>query len=514
MAARALTLLALVILPAFGAPAPILEFKLSWLAVHGRRESTLNYDFNGDGKLDILNVSIVNDPNPPERWLAIHYMHNGTYGESPDVIWPLSDQACALVIGDFLPGGGAEVGFLAEDGVYVYPWEKNGPAEKPIKLLHVKTFFRSPSLRQTPLWQWKMDLSGDGLDDLVVPLPDGYRVYFQTAPGVFGKSAWLESDLAPTSPRSIAAASYADAPEISAAQFISYAELPRLEIVDINGDGLSDLVLIRGEMVTYYLQKERGVFPSTRPSRVTYEIPTLRTEAKKDSVNLAIIRFVDINADKLADLVVTKVEGQLGLFESIKTSIYFHLGTGKGNFIADKRIVIDGVSIDPEFIDMNGDGKLDAVTSRLRTDLLKQAANSVIFGDVTITYEVFQFDAERNGFIPDPVYDKQIFVRKKDLETTGAGAMPLVFIRGDLTGDGRPDMIHIDQKSNELRIHPGRVRNAGAGARIDFDPTPHYTIRVDKAPRSLQLMDVNGDGINDIILYYNGAVGLVTTEKK
>src|SRR4029078_6443983 len=136
-------------------------------------------------------------------------------------------------------------------------------------------------------------------------------------------------------------------------------------------DGLSDLVLIRKEMVTYYLQKERGVFPSTRPHRITYEDPTPRTEAKKDSFNLAIIRFVDINADKLADLVVTKIEGQLGLFESIKTSIYIHLGTGKGNFIPGQIIQIDGVSIDPEFIDMNGDGKLDVVTSRLCTDLFK-----------------------------------------------------------------------------------------------------------------------------------------------
>jgi len=30
----------------------------------------------------------------------------------------------------------------------------------------------------------------------------------------------------------------------------------------------------------------------------------------------------------------------------------------------------------------------------------------------------------------------------------------------------------------------------------------------------LQLMDINSDGINDIILYYNGAVGLITSQKK
>src|SRR6185503_6958089 len=107
-------------------------------------------------------------------------------------------------------------------------------------------------------------------------------------------------------------------------------------------------------------------------------------------------------------LVVTKIEGQLGLFESIKTSIYIHLGTGKGNFIVSEILSIDGVSIDPEFIDMDGDGKLDAVTSRLRTDLFKQAANSVIFGDVAITYEVFQFDPPQNKFMTHPVFDRQI----------------------------------------------------------------------------------------------------------
>jgi len=163
---------------------------------------------------------------------------------------------------------------------------------------------------------------------------------------------------------------------------------------------------------------------------------------------------------------------------------------------------------------MNGDGKLDVVTSRLRTDLLKQAANSVILGDVTISYEVFQFDPVKNSFMPEPVFEKQIFVRKSDLEKTGAGAVPLVFIRGDLTGDGRPDMIVIDPRTNELMIHPGRLKDFGRGPQIDFDKTAHHTIKIDKHPKGLQLMDVNGDGINDIILYYNGSVGLVLSEKK
>jgi hypothetical protein len=517
MLSRATYLLLVFLLPALSSaagPAPILEFKLSWLAVYGRRETTLNYDFNGDGKLDILGVSINYDTNPPERWFSLHYQHNGEYSETPDVMWPVSDQACALVVGDFLPGGGTEIGFLAEDGVYVYPWENGRPAEKPIKLIHVRTFFRAPSLKQLPLWQWKMDLSGDGLDDLIVPLPDGYRIYFQTAPGVFGKTATLESDLPATMSKTIGVSNFAEAPDVLPSQFVSFSELPRLEIVDINGDGLSDLVLIRKEQVTYYLQESPGVFPSTRKCRVSYEIPSLRGEAKKDSINLALVKFVDINNDKLADLVVTKIEGQLGLFESIKTSIYIHLGNGKGNFIPSQIIQIDGVSIDPEFIDMNGDGKLDMITSRLRTDLFKQAANAAIFGDVAITYEVFQFDPAKNEFMKYPVFDKQILIARKDLEKTGAGAVPLLFIRGDVTGDGRPDLIAIDPKTNELNIHPGRVKDTGAGPRIDFDPTAHYTIKIDRHPKGLQLMDINGDGINDIILYYNGAVGLITTHKR
>jgi len=499
-------------LPASGAGGGV-EFRLRYVPIHGRRQDSIFYDFDGDGRPDLLNISVDFDKSPQERWLAIHFQQGGGFPEKPDRIWSVDDRACALVFGDYLPGGGVEIGFVSGDGVYVYPPGERGPAEAPVKLLHARTFFRAPSMRNLPVWWWRTDLDGDRREDLVLPLSEGYRVYLQTAPGVFGRTATLEADVVPGAPRVLASAARAETVEVVAAQFSSVLEFPRIQPVDINGDGLQDMVTIVGDTIHYFFQKEPGVFPSQRPWRLSFSVPTLRAGAKKDTVNLALVQFVDFDRDRLADLVVTRIEGTVGLWDSIKTSIYLHRGTGRGNFSPEKRIQIDGVSIDPEFIDMDLDGKLDAVTSRLRTDLVKQAVDAYVLGDIVISYEVFQYDPKQEMFFVDPVYEKRIFVARADLEKTGAGAVPLVFIRGDLSGDGRPDMLVIDPKRNELNIHPGVLRETRHGPRIGFDGTAHWTIRLDRHPKAIAVADVNGDGVGDIILYHAGVLGLVLSNK-
>jgi hypothetical protein len=172
--------------------------------------------------------------------------------------------------------------------------------------------------------------------------------------------------------------------------------------------------------------------------------------------------------------------------------------------------------MDPEFVDMNGDGRLDCMTSRLRTDLLGQAAKGVILGDVSVTYEVFQFDAKSGGFMKEPVYGYDVRIPFRDLEgkdkdKRSAATRPMMFVRGDFSGDGRPDQVRMNPKTEELEFHQGRDSARG---HIDFVPTAWESYKPEAYPKMVLLHDVNGDGRTDVMLLHAGQLGLLLSRKK
>lgn len=493
---------------------PRAPFEVRFIVAHGRRVDTQFWDFTGDGVRDALVVSLDLDADPPARWLALHVgTREGGLPEKPDQIWSAAPTTCALALGNVVPEGGVDILEIAPDGLYYHAFEKGGMVEEPRKLLHTRTFFTAASLRSLPLWSAPVDLSNDGRDDLIVPAPDGYKIYFQTEPGKFGTVVKLEADLAPgqsasVSPNRFAAdweRSIARGLPPSGALFNLHDELPRISPVDINGDGLRDLVSIVGSRMTIFFQQAGMKFPAK--SRVQRQIPTLAEERRKDTVNVSDVQFCDFDADGTMDFVVTKIEGELGLLDSIKTRIYPHLGTGRGNFTGDTCLFVDGISLNPTFIDMNGDGALDVLTSRMRTDIIAKGLEKVVFGDITVTYEVFQFDPKPRAYSTTPVFSYDVRIRLEDITRRGASSRPLFQVTSDLSGDKRPDAVLFTPKTSTLEVRRGRSVWASSDRQvIDFEKDAAATFQLDKDhdPKWISYMDIDGDGRQDILLNYYG----------
>jgi hypothetical protein len=489
------------------------DFDVRYLIPHGRRIDTQFYDFTGDGLKDALVVSIDMDADPPERWLALHQgSKGGLISEKPDQIWSVHPTTCALALGNVVPEGGTDVLEIAPDGVSYHAFDKGAMNEDPRKLLHLRTFFTTPSNRTLPTWAGAVDLNNDKLDDLVLPVPDGYKVYFQTKPGAFGTVVKLEADLvAPKSPAVSPTRFAADWVRLvgrgmaaTSGLFNLHDELPRVTPVDLDGDGLKELTSLNGSLMTMFFQKPGMKFLAK--DRKQYRINVLEGSDVKDAVSVTDVQFADIDADGNTDLIVTKIEGQLGLLDSIKTRIYYHLGTGRGNFnMADAQIFIDGISLNPMFVDMDGDGGLDVLTTRLRTDIISKGLERAIFGDITITYEWFQFDKKARTFSREPVDRKNVQIRDEDISKKGAASRPLFQVPGDLDGDKRADAVYFNPKESRLEVLKGKVIYAAGGTpRIGFsmDASATYAIDKDNAPKWISYFDIDGDGRLDILLNY------------
>lgn len=479
-----------------------IQFTSFTLAMHGDRQDTVVYDFNGDGRADVLCTCIDTETEPPTRWAFFYYQKaDGSFESKPDRALPIPRQVVALVYGDFDGDAATEVGFLASDGVYFFPKD----SDKPVKLIHTAVFFTAPSDFIIPVWQYRQDLDGNGLDDLLVPVDKGYKVYFQTEKGKFGRISSLESDDRDPSRRALKVSSRATQDRYRSSTLRFEKLVPRLEAVDIDGDGKKDLVSISKDLLTVFFMSAEGTYdPKAREIR---EVKTLSSKEQADSVEVTGIQFIDLNGDKLPELVVTKIEGQLGMVESLQTNIYIHRGNGKAAFTPEQSLLIPGLSIFPTFIDMDGDGKLDLYATFVSTGVIQKLLEAKIMGDVNITTGVWRCTDE--GY-KDMDYTKDLLVKSEVIEKRSG--VPVVYIGGDFNGDKRPDMI-IVQPGKEIGIHMGRKHYKGGSTTIGFEANPSQSIPITDQPDFVQFFDINGDGITDLICTYKGSATLVISKR-
>jgi hypothetical protein len=177
----------------------------------------------------------------------------------------------------------------------------------------------------------------------------------------------------------------------------------------------------------------------------------------------------DLDKDGIPDLAVTPGRQDV---------VDIYLGTGKGTF---SKTAASPITVSPEvepfnkrtlrLADLNEDGNLDIVTANGR----RKTTMGVLFGD------------GRGGFTAGPPIG---------LHSGGDG---YVFALADLNRDGHLDAVSISRQGYG-EGGPGKMSvQLGVGRGV-FKAAPESAFPVPAGPRALTVADVDGDGLQDVLI--------------
>jgi RHS repeat-associated protein len=277
-----------------------------------------------------------------------------------------------------------------------------------------------------------VDMNGDGLPDVVDTTGGDNRVYFNQLPG-------------DGTPHGFAVASgvIGVSAELAA---------PKVDLVDLDGDGFADLVDSDNHRVLW----NRGTGTWAAQANVNVNLPTIGGGS--------LYRFFDYDHDKASDLIYSDgtTTGYLRNLGGGTFSTTMEFGDAAGG---QYQTVLPSFAAGLQLADMNGDGMLDAVLPT--TD--------------GVSYWLY---LGRGRFSRDPI------------EMTGLPASRMAALKLiDLNGDGLADAVF---------VLPGEVSYALNRNGRTFDPLVSVTtvkgVAVPNDPGlKVRLADMNGNGSTDVV---------------
>ncbi len=287
-----------------------------------------------------------------------------------------------------------------------------------------------------------------------------------------------------------------------------------LKVLDINGDGKSDIVFNYAN----YTTNKAGIGAILASSNPTF------TPLTTGNVTVTYTALLDINGDDRPDLVETyydltaKTNGLGVILAGSSTPQFTPITTDNQDLRS------------PILVDINGDGKLDVVASYNNNTTKKSGLGAILAGSSTpvfinLTPDNLQFsgsttleqrvDVNGDGKLDLAFAYRDTITNKSGLGTIVAGATPTFagFDTGtffpsspavaDVNNDGKLDLVSTYFDSTLTKLNGVGVLLAGSSTFTPIAPdNPDITTF---APVSI---DINGDGKSDLIyLSYNTTTG-------
>jgi hypothetical protein len=435
-------------------------------------------DVNGDGKRDLV-IATSEHGRSFGKAVRVHLRRDAEvcFGSDADAELALTPDVVAFATGDVEPAPGEEVVLFSARGAFA--WRTGaGEDEWPRKLVTADFLWQLPHPRRTFVWKDGVrDVDGDGLPDLFLPEPGGYRVALQRR-GEDGASrfetsfaalpsAYVGSTIESRGAARLKARERSRRLEVaitigatSSDEYdygVSVADsVPYPVLADWDGDGRLDLVVQRDDELFVWRQRPGGGFDAAPTRRLLFPVEMDRGRRLDLSFSA---HLADLNADGRTDCVV--VAGDKSSEDPRTQVLVYVQGAGKGRAlqtpaaplfgpkgIPQQLLLIGGFAGSPQLTDVDGDGYPDLVLGRIDVDpvdAIRAASSGKIEADLYVYLN------RKGRFSRTPDVTREIEIVLKELKG-GAAGLEARFV-GDVTGNRAADLL--------LRDSPDRIRLLG-----------------------------------------------------
>ncbi len=290
-----------------------------------------------------------------------------------------------------------------------------------------------------------------------------------------------------------------------------------LFLTDLNGDGKPEII------VTNLNAGQQSSISIFRNSSIGDTISFSKRIDSLTGLGSIGIGAADLNGDGKPDLVVTSGNsGIISLF--MNTSVSDTISFAARTDISALSSHSDNILL----VDIDNDGKTDIVTadfSAARISVYRNISSgssisfapSLSFTVGTNPTSVVAGDFDSDGLLDIAVlnYGSQSISLLRNISTIGAvsfspktdislgGATPGYLSSGDVNGDGKPDLVYVDQTNNAVCVLRNNTQVAGS---INFNVKAPYT--VGSNANGVTIADINGDSKPELIVANGSSASL------
>jgi hypothetical protein len=496
-------------------------------------------DMDGDGLTElVLAVRARRDGEASRREIHIHHRTaDGAFGVDPEQVVPVLDDVIVYACADVRDEPGRELVFFTRTGAFSLSPAIEGYRDNIRRLVTTDMLFQVPDERALPSWSYVLPRAGRDL--LLLPGTTSFALWGPGAAGTPGsagasgtpgsagdpgvpsgaeassvpagdfarRGSWgdvgraaLFSARAPDAVLSTGSARVsirssdgrelflADAPRAFSALLEADVDYRAPALADVNGDGLSDLLLRQDNALRIALGTPDGFAPEWSRSEIFPEWlmkPDTRLELK----------LADLDADGDTDLLARSSPEQSRIEQAVFT--YFVLVNDGERLLpaeAQQVLRLEATGTRAEVTDVDADGRPDLILTKWTLPSVHDLVSGFRLQRGSYVY----FAGDRGS---GPPFERKPSLRDEQSFTLESlqDAIVVRYLSGDCSGDGVADLVEMDLSG---RVAVRRIRHEesffGGGDWV-IEEEAWKRFDMGRSVERLLLQDINDDGIADLV---------------